>query len=203
MRFVGETAPIRDAEAGTAMTLEEWAGLPEEVAGEWVAGALMEEEVPGYVHELIVGWLLEVLRRWVVPLGGVVGASGAKFAVTRRRGRKPDVTVFLPGRPMPPRSGLVRVPPDIAVEVVSTDARDRRRDRIEKLAEYAEFGVPWYWIVDPDLQSLEIFELGADRRYAHAFSALGGTHDRVPGCAGLRLDLGALWAEVARLADEG
>ena len=189
----------------SVMTLEEWARLPEDEDGELVGGRLVEEELPDYVHEVIVGWLLRIFGAWVVPLGGLAGGSGAKFALRPGRGRKPDVTVFLPGRELPPRRGLVRVPPDIAVEVVSATPRDRRRDRIEKVEEYAAFGVRWYWIVEPDTESLEILELGPEGRYTHAFSAVGGIQREVPGCPGLVLDLDALWSEVARLgpAEQG
>ena len=189
----------------SVMTLEEWARLPEDEDGELVGGRLVEEEMPDYVHEVIVGWLLRTFGAWVVPLGGLAGGPGAKFALRPGRGRKPDVTVFLPGRELPPRRGLVRVPPDIAVEVVSATPRDRRRDRTEKVEEYAAFGVRWDWIVEPDAESLEILELGPEGRYTHAFSAVGGIQREVPGCPGLVLDLDALWSEVARLgpAEQG
>ena len=49
------------------------------------------------------------------------------------------------------------------------------------------------------LRSLEIFELGADGRYAHALGASDGVVEKVPGCEGLTLDLDALWAAVDRL----
>jgi Uma2 family endonuclease len=195
---MSESLPSRE-HARPAMTLEEWSRLPEDEDGELMDGRLVEEEMPDYVHEVIVGWLLRVLGAWVVPLGGLAGGSGAKFALRPGRGRKPDVTVFLPGRELPPRRGLVRIPPDLAVEVVSATPRDRRRDRIEKVEEYAAFGVRWYWIVEPDAQSIEILELAPDGRYAHAFSAVDGVHPEVPGCPGLVLDLDALWSEVARL----
>jgi hypothetical protein len=49
------------------------------------------------------------------------------------------------------------------------------------------------------VRSLEIWELGADRRYVRARTATSGRVDRVPGCEGLVVDLDALWAEVDRL----
>jgi Uma2 family endonuclease len=64
--------------------------------------------------------------------------------------------------------------------------------------EYAAFGVSWYWIVDPSLQSLEIFEL-IEGRYARAARATEGRPEAVPGCSGLLLDLDEIWSEIARL----
>lgn len=182
------------------MTLDEWARLPEDEDGEIVDGWLVEEEVPDFLHELIVGWLLQALVPWARQHGGVAGGSGAKFAVASNRGRKPDVTVFLPttGKLPPPR-GLVRLPPTIAVEIVSSRARDRSRDRTDKAAEYAAFGIPWYWIVDPEPLRLEIHRLGDDRVYAAALTATAGIERDVPGCPGLVLDLDELRADIARL----
>ena len=61
--------------------------------------------------------------------------------------------------------------PDIVVEVLSpgTKANDRGR----KLRMFAQYGVPEYWIIDPDACTLEILSLrgehyrdgsGAERR---------------------------------------
>jgi Uma2 family endonuclease len=182
--------------------LETWAAMPEEERGEVVAGELVEEEVPDFVHELVVGWLIALFRAWVVPRGGFVGGSEAKFAVGLRTGRKPDVTVFFPGK-APPRRGLVRLAPDIAVEVVSPTPRDGRRDRVDKLREYAAFGVRSYWIVDPELRSLEVLALGRGKRYVHAVGATHGTIIDIPGCAGLVVDLDVLWSEADRLPEAG
>ena len=107
--------------------------------------------------------------------------------------------MFFPGGAVPPRRGPGRAPPDILVEVISSGARDVRRDRIEKAADYAAFGVRFYWLVDPDARTFEILELQAGGRYLSVLGASQGAFD-VPGCDGLRLDLDALWGQIERLA---
>jgi Uma2 family endonuclease len=54
-------------------------------------------------------------------------------------------------------------PPDLAVEVVSSDSGliDRRR----KFDLYERFGVQEYWIVDQDARVVEVYLLGADGTY--------------------------------------
>ncbi len=183
------------------MSLGEWAALPEDDEGELVDGLLVEEEVPELTHEAIVSWLIGALRAWAIGRGGFVFGSELKLGVRPGRGRKPDVSVYLPGGRAPRGRSLVLVPPGITVEVISASPRDARRDRVEKADEYAAFGVRYYWLVDPGARTLELFELGADGRYVRALAAAEGTVD-VPGCPELRLDLDALWAEVDRLPPE-
>ena len=193
-----------EALPGAHMTPLEWAALPEDVPGELVDGRLVEDEVPTFVHEVVVAWLIRLFGNWLaLQRGGFVGASGSKFLVGGGRGRKPDVYVYLPGRPLPrARASASDLPPDVMVEVVTPSPRPTRRDRIEKAAEYAAFGVRTDWIVDPTLRSLEVLELGADGRWVHAVAASEGVVSTVPLCDGLAVDLDALWAEVDRLAAE-
>jgi Uma2 family endonuclease len=193
---------------GDRMTLEEWAVLDEDEPGEIVDGVLVEDEVPGTIHELVVGAVIELLRAWGRPRGAFIFGSGVKIAVAPRRGRMPDVVAYLADASRPPSQGLVRNPPSLVVEVVSPRASDERRDRIDKLAEYAAFGIRWYWLVDPELRSFEILELtspegpGGSARYAHVATAIEGHLAPVPGCEGLSIDVGALWAEVDALLRE-
>lgn len=193
---MSESATAQDPRA---VSFDEWAALPEDDTRELVDGALVEDEVPEYVHELVVAWLIRMLGAWGAPRGALVAGSGAKFKVTPKRGRMPDVTVYLRDARKPPRRGVIDTPPSIAIEVISATPRDERLDRIEKMSEYATFGIKWYWLVDPELRTFEVLELGGDGRYVHAASASEGRMEQVPGCQELDLDLDELWREVDAL----
>jgi Uma2 family endonuclease len=181
------------------MSVDEWFALPEDEPGELVDGRLVEEEVPDSTHELIVTWLTSLLRSWMRGRSGFVLGSGAKLKLSERRGRMPDASAFLPGGSKPPARGPIPVPPDIAIEVVSTTPRDMRRDRIEKMGDYAAFKVRFYWLIDPVARLLEIYELEDGGFYRRVVGADGGKVEDVPGCPGLSLDLDELWAELDSL----
>jgi Uma2 family endonuclease len=190
-----------NAQVGRALSLEEWLSLDEDEEGELIDGRLVEEEVSDFTHELTVSWLIRVVGLWLGGRGFVVG-SELKILTSSTRGRKPDLAVILPGSKAPPRTGPLRDPPDILVEVVTPTPRDERRDRVEKMSEYARFGVPYYWLVDPTLGAFEIFERTPAGNYQKLVGVTSGRIDPVPGCAGLVVDVDALWAELARLQDE-
>lgn len=187
-----------NAHAGRALSLEDWLALDEDETGEFVDGQLVEEEVPDFTHELTVSWLIRMIGAWLDGRGFVVG-SELKILTSATRGRKPDLAVILPGSKPPPRTGPLREPPDIVIEVVTPTPRDERRDRVEIMSEYARFGVPYFWLVDPALAAFEIFERTAAGNYQKLVGVTGGRVESVPGCAGLVLDVDALWAELARL----
>lgn len=153
------------------LSLEEWIGLPEDVRGELVDGRLTEEEAPDPLHGLAVAWMIRLLGNWLAGKGGFVFDSDVKVVISASGGRKPDVSVYLPGRRPPPRRGALREPPDIAIEVVSASPRDERRDRVDKMTEYAHVGIRFYWLLDPALGSFEVFELEGSGRYARALAS--------------------------------
>lgn len=177
------------------MTVEQWAALPEDEPGELVDGRLVEEEVPDLAHETVVTFIVMLLQTWLGERGFAF-ASGAKYGLAPRRGRIPDVSAFFDPHRLP-RYGAVRQTPDLVVEVLSPTPRDHRRDRVDKLADYARFGVRFYWLIDPEARTVEILEL-KEGQYTHVLDAAEGKLD-VPGCAGLSLDLDALWARIDRL----
>src|SRR4029450_5651801 len=153
------------------MTLEEWAAIDEEVEGELVDGILQEEELATFLHELVVIWMATILSPWARRRGGFVAGSETKLAVAPRRGRKPDLALFL-SRGLPALGdSLVRTAPHLVVEVTSIRARDIHRDRVDKLGDYARAGIRLYAIVDPQVRSLQVYELGRYGRYGVARTA--------------------------------
>lgn len=186
----------------TGITLEAWAELDENAPGELVDGHVVEEEVPSVLHEAVVAWFIRVLSTWAVRRGGWVLGSRHKLGLAPGLGRKPDVSMYLAGTRLPAkRTTLSRTPPTVVIEVSSSEPSDVRRDRVDKLGEYAKFGVRWYWLLNPELRVLEILELYVDKHFAVALLASDGRHP-VPGCDGLALDLDALWAEIDRLPED-
>jgi len=192
---VGLDNPLR-------MSDDAWANLPEDEPGELVDGLLVEDEETGWLHEIAVGWLIQRLFGWASRRGGFVAASGLKYLLGPGHGRKPDVSMILPGQRPPPAYGVLRKPPDVMVEVLSSRPCDVRRDRIEKVRDYAAFGTKYYWLLDPTVKTLEILERSAEGRYTVALAADSGKVLAVPGCDGLVLDLDGLWAEIDALGEE-
>jgi Uma2 family endonuclease len=177
------------------MTVEQWGDLDEDIEGELVDGLLEDEEMATFLHELVVMWLARVLGAWARRRRAYVAGSEAKIAVGARRGRKPDLSVYLRGRAPGLADSLVRIPPHLVVEVISPRPRDARRDRVEKINDYARAAIRYYWILDPQLRTLEVLELAGNARYRVAVARSRGRF-RIPGCPGLVLNLDDLWSEV-------
>jgi len=79
------------------------------------------------------------------------------FSVDPNRVRKPDASYVGPGRfendEIP--EGHIRVPPDLAVEVVSPN--DFYYDVEKKVDEYLRAGVRMVWVVNPEFWTVRVF----------------------------------------------
>ena len=65
--------------------------------------------------------------------------------------------------PKLPETAWFELAPDWACEILSPSTA--RSDRIIKMPIYAREGVKHLWLVDPDLKTLEIYELNADSHW--------------------------------------
>ena len=80
--------------------------------------------------------------------------------------------------------------PDLMVEVLS--ASSIRRDRVDKMKIYAEFGVKEYWIIDADQKTLEAFDLTGDEPVLQATIAESDMF-KPKLFPGLEISLSELW----------
>ena len=80
---------------------------------------------------------------------------------------------------------------DLVMEVVSPD--DRRRDLETKRREYAQAGIPEYWIVDPEIRRISVLTLAGAEYAVHGEFGAGeqATSTLLPGFA---VDVAALFA---------
>jgi Uma2 family endonuclease len=78
--------------------------------------------------------------------------------------REPDL-VFLADANDPRRQADYWTGADLIVEVIRPD--DPNRDLITKRREYAQAGIPEYWIVDPRQETLTVLALDGDSYTAH------------------------------------
>ncbi len=85
---------------------------------------------------------------------------------------------------------IVRGVPDLLVEILSPGSI--KRDRIEKMELYERFGVPEFWLIDPNNRSVEVYHLEEAKYRIFAFSAESGAVQSAV-LAGLIVDLSQLF----------
>ena len=153
-----------DIRTGIRMTLEEFLNLPEmEQRCELVNGVLYVAAFPVPDHEILVMLLATYLSQNLMLTGAgiVMGSPGVVVSPTSALG--PDITVVRADRadvigPTVIDGG----PPDIVVEALSSN---RNTDLVLKREWYAAAGIPEYWILDGDADTLTPLVLGDDGVY--------------------------------------
>jgi len=87
----------------------------------------------------------------VVPYPDLYVVPEVFLVLPRNRVRLPDLMLV---ETRPP-DGWVREPPLLVLEVLSPSTRSE--DTIRKSREYAEGGAHQYWVVDPELRSIDVW----------------------------------------------
>ncbi len=105
--------------------------------------------MPKQSHQLILDYLFQALRFFVMArhLGRVLFAP-LRVQVRPGKFREPDI-VFMKTENLARCHEEAWLGADLVIEIVSEDPKSRERDLEKKLADYAESGIPEYWIVDP------------------------------------------------------
>ncbi|WP_165230414.1 Uma2 family endonuclease [Aquisphaera insulae] len=164
-------------------TPEDLLRLPDGKRYELVDGKLVKRAM-GSESSLIEGTLYFLLRAYCQAGGlGLVwpGTNGFQcFPHVPGRVRVPDVSFVrkgrLPGDLAP--SGFVRIPPDLAVEVVSP--RDRASELEDKLVDYRKVAIPLIWVIYPNSRTAIVYRIDGTATFLGEDDELSG-EDVIPG----------------------
>jgi Uma2 family endonuclease len=113
-------------------------------------------------HQAILAYLFELFLTYLRPRGGKVLFSPLRVRIRARKFREPDLLLLLDAKD-PRRQNRYWQGADLALEVVSADKPER--DLVEKRGDYAEAGIPEYWIVNPETETITVLRL-EDTAYA-------------------------------------
>ena len=115
------------------------------------------------------------------------------------RNRYPDLTVMREEHiQLLMKRNTIRLsmaPPLLVVEVVSPGELQRDRDYVAKRSQYQDRGIPEYWIIDPQLETVLILEL-TDAGYTEVATLSGAEPIRSPQLGELNLTAIQFWAKV-------
>ncbi len=131
---------------------------------EFSHGRLEVLPMPTDTHQAIVGFLYTVLLAFVQQVGGAVRFAPLRLRLWPGKIREPDIMLLRDAND-PRRQDIYWTGADLVVDVVSED--DPGRDLVTKRLEYAQAGIPEYWIVDPRNRSIVVLQLEGETYQTH------------------------------------
>lgn len=124
---------------------------------EFDSGSVEILDMPTKAHQRIVQFLLLWLHRYILEKElGEVFVAPLPVRLWADKFREPDIVFVGSGR-----QDYRGYPDgaDLVIEVVSLGQANRRRDIDIKPDEYCRAGIAEYWIVDPELQCIDVLQL--------------------------------------------
>ncbi len=175
----------------TPWTYEDYLDFPDDGKRyEIVDGEVHVTPAPLLRHQDIVGWLFVRMYEHVSEHGGGrVFVAPVDVVLSPTDVVEPDVVFVADADTHRITRANIQGPPTLAVEVLS----DARHDRVRKRRLYARFGVPEYWLIDPDGERVEVYRLAGDQYPTPTLLEAGTTltTDLLPA---LSIDVAALLA---------
>ncbi|MCB8815017.1 Uma2 family endonuclease [Desulfosporosinus shakirovi] len=171
-------------------TYEDYLKLPEEPGYrfEILEGFLVKEPSPSMHHQR----LSRELGRRLMTFFDNYDPEGELFfapldvTLTISNVVQPDILFISGARREIMRQERIDGPCDLVVEIMSPT--NRRKDRLRKMEIYRKAGIPHYWIVDPEEDTLETYKF-KDASYTLVFAGGPGDEFTHPDFPGLALDL--------------
>jgi Uma2 family endonuclease len=161
---------------------------------ELIEGEIVVTPSPAPMHQLVAHRLAVLLDHAIVATDrGIVMQAPVDVFLEEHNVPQPDLVVLLNDRLHLFGSTMIESAPSMVIEIISPSSGDR--DRVTKRNLYARFGVPEYWLVDPDGRSIAIFSHPREGRYqAETVASDVADSATIPGLA---IEVAALFASVS------
>jgi Uma2 family endonuclease len=145
-------------------------------------------------HQEIVVFLITLLNLYISTrnLGKVYTAPYQMRLHQPPRGREPDVLFVAQANLGQVTKQYLDGPADLLVEVISPESSGR--DRGDKCYEYEMARVREYWLIDPQREQVEFYQLDNQGRYSLALGGHTGEYSSAV-IPGLTLDVAWLWQD--------
>src|SRR5688572_9889917 len=141
------------------------------VDAEWCDGEVILMPPVSDEHNDLDTWLTALVRMFIeARAGGFLRNNMFVRFPRRRRRRVPDLMYIAEAHAARLTPTLVDGPPDLIMEIVSADSRNR--DRRDKYFDYETSGVREYWIIDPLMRTIDLYVLDG-RTYRAVDAGLG------------------------------
>ena len=127
---------------------------------EFTDGRLEILPMPTTQHQAVLRFLFLAFHAFVAGRGGDVFFAPLRLRIREGKFREPDLLVLLKADD-PRRRNDFWLGADLVVEVVS--AGGEHRDTVEKRSDYAEAGIPEYWIVNPRDETITVLTLAGGK----------------------------------------
>lgn len=139
---------------------------------EFTEGYVEVLPMPTRKHQAISRCLFLALLAFVQRLGGTVFYAPLRVRVAPGRFREPDLVLLLDVND-PRNQNAFWLGADLVVEIVSPDHAER--DTVTKRADYAEAGIPEYWIVNSEDETIAVLRLEGSSYITHGVFRRGDT----------------------------
>ncbi len=148
------------------LTYEDYLALPNDGKRyEIMQGDLYLSPSPVPRHQIVHANMFDAFRAYAKAAGwGIILSAPLDVLLSETNVVEPDIIGIASARKAIIKDKNIEGAPDLIVEIISESTR--RNDKVLKLKLYAEFGVKEYWIVDPVIDTVEIFspaEMGLTR----------------------------------------
>lgn len=132
--------------------------IPDDMRVELIDGVIYNMTAPLSVHQLITGYVYSILLHHVLGKGGeclpLIAPTDVQLDCDEKTMVEPDVMIVCDRSKVISR--CVYGAPDFIIEVLSKSTK--KKDSVIKLNKYLNAGVREYWMIDPDMKKVIVYD---------------------------------------------